>query len=97
MIGRCVDKPLFFSALLIVCVYAMTILMSEHTHNRNTRGGGVSWSDGEGGDTKIRCFFEHYNGLLLCFITHCFLLLAYFPVGIVYIPVQKLIFFDFDP
>ena len=48
------------------------------------RGGGVI--------TKISYLCYHYNGLLLHFITHCFLLIACFRVGIVYIPVKKLIF-----
>ena len=34
-----VDNPMFPSALMIYFVYAMMILMSEHTHNRHTRGG----------------------------------------------------------
>ena len=58
----------------------------------------VGWRGGGGGViTKINLFCDCYNSLLLHFITHYFLLLACFHVGIVYIPVQKLIFFDFDP
>ena len=45
-----------------------------------------------GGITKISFFCEHYNGLLLNFITHCFLLLACLRVGIVYILVKKIMF-----
>ena len=41
--------------------------------------------------TKISYFYEHYNGLLLHFISNFFLLLACFPLGIVYTPVKKLI------
>ena len=37
-------------------------------------------------------FCEHYYGILLHLITLCYPLLACFLVGIVYIPVQKLIF-----
>ena len=35
--------------------------------------------------TKISWFCEHCNGLILHFITHCFMVLACFRVGIVYI------------
>ena len=54
----------------------MMILMFEHKHNvhiRGNEGGG-----GEGGITKISYFCEHYNGLLLYLISHCFLLLDFF-------------------
>ena len=33
--------------------------------------------------TKTSYFLDHYNGLILHFITYFFLLLAYLPVGIV--------------
>ena len=35
-----VDEPLFSSNILIAFVYAMTIFMSENTHNMYTRGEG---------------------------------------------------------
>ena len=38
VIGRCVDDPLFYSALLLNLVYATMILMSENTQNSYTRG-----------------------------------------------------------
>ena len=50
MIGHCVYKHLFSSSLLFDFVYAMMILMSEHTHNIHTGGGG----GGRGVITKIR-------------------------------------------
>ena len=34
------DKPLFSSDLVLSFVYEIVILMSNHTHNRHTRGGG---------------------------------------------------------
>ena len=34
----------------------------------------------------------HYSGLLIHFIAYCFLILSCFPVGILHIPVQKLVF-----
>ena len=42
-------------------------------------------------------YCENYTGILISFITHCFLLLACFCVGIVYIPVKNLIFYYFNP
>ena len=42
--------------------------------------------------TKLGCFFEHCNGLIFHFNTHCYLFLACFSIGITYIPVQKLFF-----
>ena len=38
MIGRCVDNPLIFAALLLDFVYAMMVLMSDHTNNIHNRG-----------------------------------------------------------
>ena len=48
MIVHFVDKPVFYSDLLLTIVYAMMILMYEHTHNRHTRGES-RWGGGEGG------------------------------------------------
>ena len=42
--------------------------------------------------TKIRWFYEHYNGIILHYTTHYNLFLACFPVDFLYIPVQKFIF-----
>ena len=89
MVGCYIYKPLFSSDIFNIVVYAIMILMSEHTHNMHIRG-----NEGRGGGaiTKIRCFCEHYNGPLFYFITHSFLILACFCVGIVYIPIQNMIF-----
>ena len=38
--GRCVDEPLYPSALLLAFVCATMTLNSEHVHNRHTRGEG---------------------------------------------------------
>ena len=42
--------------------------------------------------TNLICCFEHWNHLLIYFITNSYLLLACFCVGFLYILVQKLIF-----
>ena len=39
--------------------------------------------------THISCFCDKYNGSLLSFITRCYLLLACFPLAIMYISVQN--------
>ena len=49
-IGRCVDKPTDFSPLLLTSVYAMMMLMYEHTHIIYTRG---VWRYGRGIITQI--------------------------------------------
>ena len=51
--------------------------------------GGVG--GGRGGDNTLRCFCENYNDIFMRFITHCCLLSACFSVGIVYVPVKKII------
>ena len=38
MVGFCIDKPTFYSSLLLTVVCAMMILMYEHTQNRHIRG-----------------------------------------------------------
>ena len=40
--------------------------------------------------TKLVCFYENHNGILLHLITYCYLSLACFSVVSVYIPLQKL-------
>ena len=40
VIGHFFDKPLFSSDLVLVFMYTMMILMSEHTHNRHAMGEG---------------------------------------------------------
>ena len=93
VIGHCVYNPLFYSDILISFLYAMMLLI--YLHSQNNQSGGVgSWGLGEV-IVKISCFCEYYNCLLFHFITHCYLILAFTPVGIVYIPVKK--FFCFDP
>ena len=42
--------------------------------------------------TKLICFYEHYNGLVLYFITNFYLLLDCFSVGFLDILLQKMIF-----
>ena len=85
-IGRRVEEPLFSSAILIYFVYEMIILMPE-----NAKTGTPGGKGGRGGMiTKIICFCDHYNILLLHFITNCYLILDCFHVGIMYIPVQKI-------
>ena len=49
VIVLCVDKPLFSSYLILAFVYAIMILMSKHTHNRNTRRGYECWGGRGGG------------------------------------------------
>ena len=38
VIGRCIDEPLFTSALLLAFVYAMLRLSSEHSQSSHTGG-----------------------------------------------------------
>ena len=38
LIVICVEEPLVYSTILFDFVYAIMILMSDHTHSRNTRG-----------------------------------------------------------
>ena len=71
--------PLLSSALLLV----------QHAQKRHTK---VEGREGGGMLTKLICCFEHYNGLILYFITDSDLLLASFSVGFLYILEQKLIF-----
>ena len=62
---------------------------TRRVHTTGTPGGKV----GRGGIiTKLSCFFNKFYGLPLYSITHCYLLLACFSVGFLYILVQKLIF-----
>ena len=91
VIGHSVDDPLFYSTLLRTFVYVMIILISGHAKT-GTPGG--EWGRGDM-ITQISCFFKHYNGLLVHFITSYCILLACFPVVIVYIPVQKVVFLIF--
>ena len=80
-------SPLLPSALLLAFVCAMMKINSEYAQKCTQRlkgGGGVL--------TKLISFSEHYNGLVLYFITDSYLLLACFSVSFLYILVQKLIF-----
>ena len=69
--------PLLSSALLLA-----------HMHKKGT----PRLKGGEGVLNNLICCFEHYNGLIICFITDSYLLLAYLHVGFLYILVQNLIF-----
>ena len=68
-------------------MYVMIVLIPDHAQKVTPVGKGVMGVM----ITNINCSCENYNDLIH-FITHCYLILACFPVGIVYIPVQKLIF-----
>ena len=51
------------------------------------------WREGGGGVlTKLICCFEHYNGLIIYFITDSYLILATLSLGLLYILLQKLRF-----
>ena len=58
----------------------------------NTTGTPREKGGGYGSINKLRLFFEHYNGILIHLITNCYLFLDCFYVGIMCIPLQKLIF-----
>ena len=86
-------SPLLSSALLLAFVCAMMKINSEHAQKCTPRlkGGRGTMI------TKLISFCEHYNGLVLYFITDSYLLLACFSVGFLYIPSAKAHIFDFDP
>ena len=71
------------------CVEKVDVLGWNRSYTQYTHQGvrEVGW----GVTTKISCFCENSNVLIIHFITHCFLLLDCFSVGIVYIPVQNVI------
>ena len=52
VIGHCVDETLFSSALMLAFLYEIMILMSDHTHNRHTRGE-ERWEGNDNQDTLI--------------------------------------------
>ena len=79
---------MFYSDLLITFVCEMMKINYDHAQKCTP-----SLKGGRGGVlTKVILFCEHYNGLVLYFITDSYLLLYFFSVGFLYILVQKLTF-----
>ena len=77
VIGRCVDDTLFLSDILLAFMYVMIVLIPDHAQKVTPVGKGVMGVM----ITNINCSCENYNDLIH-FITHCYLLLACFLVGI---------------
>ena len=74
-------RPLFQPCLCYLLLYCLPSMHKK----------GIPVLKGGGGRmlTKLICFYEHYNGLVIYFITNSYLLLACFYVGSLYILIQK--------
>ena len=70
-------RPLLSYTLLLAFVCAMMKITFEHAQKRHTNVEGRE----RGVLTKIICFCEHYNGLILYFIADYYLLLDSFYAG----------------